>query len=363
MGNWFAGAPKGRALLVVSLLLLAANLLPSSMSGGPGAEVGADVGGGDDGGSSPPPPRPPDSGLNEPANDVCDGAIPMEVLTHGTYADRLGISTPDPADWAAVSLLRTESLSAAAGGAASVLYAEPCDTLPLPTPPTMVGESGYYELQVTGAGPYELAWTTTPNDNFVAGYDIGHTTLSALPFNALPTSMPQLSVFGGLPARADQPLGPDKDWFRLNTPLAEVPTNGTNVTLGLLTAILDADCYDGLAQLQFYQANGILPIGDVQMGCHLTQSCISLGLSAVYAEASTMERGRAGTGYEFSASVSPLYFVWLDQDTGSITLGNLAQDLWCDPLIPTLIGILPFGNALVDANGSVVALVPKIQLP
>lgn len=350
---------KLQTAFMVVIVAFALSVTPSlsSAAGGANGEVYADVQDGQ--GSSPPPP--PDNGPNEPENNVCGGGLVFTGLTRGTHDDKLG--STDPADWFGIELFRTESLVGGAGGATTTAFADTCGIEPLPVSPTRVIRNDFYPLRVTGSGGYKLTWEISPNDARIPGFDIGDTPETAFSFNALPSHTPPVPISGSLPARHDQLLGPDQDWFRLNTPLLEAPSTGeTNVAIGLLTAQLsDQDCNGGSIGLQLYGADGLSGVGDMEVGCGvLTSSCITLGLSTVYAQAS-VESGR-GTGYDFIASTSPLYFVWLNPD-GSVDRGNIdMHEPWCDPLVPVVLSLLRAGDALVDEAGNVIAHIPPVSV-
>jgi hypothetical protein len=311
-------------------------------------------------GSTENPPPQPDNGPNEPGNNVCGSGLKFAGLTRDTHDDKLGPT--DPGDWFSIQLFRSESLVVVpAEAAATVTYANTCDKDPLPVSPASVTQNGFYHFRVQGSGSYKLAWTISPNDADT-GKDIGDTSADAFSLSAMPSYAPQVPVTGSLPGRLDQLLGRDQDWFRLNTPLPEAPTTGEkNVAFGLLTTQLrDPQCDSGIMGLQLYGPDGLTRVGDLQMGCILTSSCITLGLSTVYAKAS-LESGD-GAGYDFNASTSPLYFVWLNQDD-TIGSGNIdTRDPWCDPVVPAVLSFLPTGNALVDEAGNVIARLPKSEL-
>lgn len=316
-----------------------------------------------------PAPPPVDHGPREPGNNECTGAIPMPPLTHrkfeGTFDDRLG-NTADH-DWASIVRLGTETFAARAEGVGVVTYREPgCRD---ETPPTMLMGSSRYPVDVSsGTGDYFLGWDIISNDNYVSGYDVPDTFGAAHPYSALPSTAAEIEVFGSLSGRVDRIGGPDRDWFRLNTPLAGVPAQATqtgevHVALGLLTARLNGDCFDGGVSLQLFQ-EGLTPIGALQEGCSLSSSCISAGTSAVHARAGLVENGlKTGSAYAFSASVSPLYLVNLDTDRGEVGLGYIdPANPWCDPILPRLISFLPEGNAIVDPEGKILAFVPKVKV-
>ena len=352
------GSGKLRAAFAMLVLVLAvyASVPPSSAVGGGDAQGQVKVPG--DGAASP-----PDNGPNEPENDGCEGALKLPTLTHGMRDDMLG--STDPGDWFTVELYRTETLASSAGGVAVVTFADSCSYDAIPDAPTMVSANDDYALLVSaGTGPYKLAWDITSNDANAAGYDIGDTFANGHPVSAMPSYAPQVPISGSIPNRGDQPLGPDQDWFRLNTPLLEMPTSGeTNLALGLLTAVFVPDCNGGTYYLQLYQEEGLTPVGSRQGGCGtpLTSSCITMGLSAVHAQV-WVDPYAKGTGYEFMASTSPLYFVWIDENNLPTT-GNLDPDKpWCNPIVPLLLSLLPSGNALVDQTGRVVAVIPKVQV-
>ena len=300
-------------------------------------------------------PDPQDNGPNEPDNDACDTATELPNVMVGLRADRLGLN--DPGDWFRVTLYRTESLSADTGGIGTLTFADTCDHVAITDAPVLVRQNMDYHLHVSnGVASYNLTWTPTQNDAGKPG-DIGNTLADALPISAMPSYATPVPLKGALPARAGQ-LAPDEDWFRINTPLLEVPTTGqTNIALGLLTVNFTADC-PGTFLFQLHQEDSVHTIGDLQAGCgQMTSSCITAGLSTVYAQTAAANFGE-GTGYNLLATTDPLYYVTLD-DHGLPAANVDPVHAWCDPIVPTLLSVLPVGNAIVDKNGGLVVMIPK----
>lgn len=350
----------GTVCLVFFLALVPISA-PSTLAAGGGAGVSVNPSHDGSGGGSD-----PNSVVdrNEPSNNDCGGAENWRGRTADTSSGIAGWK--DPADWSVVELYRTESMTAqVAKGHAVVSYAPYCGADTTLAAPLNVQANGRYPIQVSptiGTAAYIVEYAVTPNDASGPGTDVGNLAAAAFYYNAMPRSMnprEHFFVSGSLPNRPD--LGADQDWFRIGTGMAHALEPG-DLTLGLLTVTFSADCNGGSYRLSLVSGDGLRDILKASPGCGTQQlSCIAAGFSPIYAKTEVLS-GR-GTGYDFSADLSPLYVVSVT--SGDVTVINPTQP-WCDQLTPIVLGLANAGGGatdLLDREGRVVARVTKPELP
>jgi hypothetical protein len=297
----------------------------------------------------------------EPENTVCDGAEAWPSLTIATSSGIVGWK--DPADWSIVELYRTETMVAhVIDGDAGVAYAPDCASEPGLTAPMIVSRNGLHRIQVTPAvstATYTLEYTITANDAGRVGTDIGNTPATSHYYNALPKSSDprdHFAITGSLPNRDD--FRNDQDLIHIGTGMAHM-LDPNEFTLGLLTVTFTPDCNGGTYSVALVGPEGEeMPGLSAVEGCgKMQRSCIAAAITPVYARL-TAESGR-GTGYDFSADLSPLYVV-------SISNGDVSHieptQPWCDPVTPTLLGLMAGPTGIVDKQGQYVAKVTSPAL-
>ena len=300
-------------------------------------------------------------------NNGCTGAYPWPPRSTGLTKGKLG--TTDAEDWSRVELYRTESLVASTPkGVVTLESAENCgEALFLGGAVADVTDNGWVPLRVSASDTFEgyhLEYQIKANDAST-GADLPDDPSGAFTINALPESMNPREVdlkTGSVSYRLDA-LGPDKDWFRVNTGLAQAPdtqnVDTDDLNLGLLTVYFNSDCYTGQRGFTLFQADSATPITDTVWGCGpMLASCIAASFSAVYAKLEE-DHDSGGAGYDFFAAISPLSVVSLEGGVETTVLDPLQP--WCDPLTPLALAAAagtsgePWG--VMDKHGRIVAKV------
>jgi hypothetical protein len=324
----------------------------------------------------------------EPWNNYCSTSEPWRGLTRDSSVGHVG-GPADRYDWSSVWLYRTESLTPSiTRGPAVAQFALDCAQPPATG--TLFGapqDAAYYlraSSPTNNHASYTLHYEITPNDANT-GADVSNTAQGAYPINVLASTdaTSHYYVSGALPNRADQPLGPDADWYKINPglPYANPPrkecvgldwqacldlsrwvprwTPLDSVSLGLLTVTFTPDC-DTSSTFQFalLENDAQTQIGHPQVGCGtMKQACIALSFSpasGVFAKAEVVHPSPGG-GYDFSADLSPLYII--NPNDGQVTLPSLDQP-WCNPLVPLALSETNPGASVVDKAGNVLAQIP-----
>lgn len=298
-------------------------------------------------------------------NNACSGAHSWPLLSTGLTKGKL--TKDDLQDWSSVFLLRTESLAASASKGVVLLESAPDCGTPTTAAQLDAETNAWMPLRISFPSDpesfegYHLEYKVSANDAGTGG-DLWHEPGPTFTVNAMPESVDpreRISYPGSLPNRGDEPLGPDIDWFRVTTGLAQNPDGqGESLNLGLLNVYFSPDCYTGQTSFTLVQSDGSTPISLTETACGpVLKSCIAASFSVVYAKLEADRQTRTLASYDFAAEVSPLALVSLED---GVEVTSIDQP-WCDPVTPTVLAAAagasgePWG--VMDKHGRVVARV------